>query len=193
MKLLRVIKGDQKMRKGTDHWSNGLRRRLVMAMEKQKEYRDKFLRLAAEFENYKKIVEKEKASIRDSAIEKVVLDLAPILNNFNLALHSISGAEEGQDFDNLLKGVEMIYAQLVSVLESYGIKVIEAEGESFDPRFHEAIEVIETDEVEPGKVVRQYEPGYLLKNKLIKPARVAVAKPKQEKEDGKDGKESDRD
>jgi len=181
------------MRKRKEHWSSGIRKRLVEAMKREKEYREKLLRLAAEFENYKRIVEKEKASIKDAAVERLVYDLAPILNNFKLALDAINDASDEKNLESLMKGVQMIYTQLVSVLEGHGIKLIEAEGEDFDPRFHEAIEVIETDEVGPGKVVKQYEPGYLFKNKLIKPARVAVAKPKQEKEDGRNGKESDRD
>ncbi len=175
------------------HWSNEVREKLLRIMEREKEYREKLLRLAADFENFKKIVEKEKAAIRDSANERLVRDLIPILNNFKLALDAISSAEGQKDFENLLKGVQMIYSQLVSVLESHGLKIIESQGEEFDPRFHEAIEVVETDEVEPGRVAKQFEPGYLLKGKLIKPARVAVAKSKQEKEDGEDGKESDRD
>ncbi len=180
--------------KRIEHWSSHVRQKLVETMKRQREYQEKLLRLAADFENYKRIVEKEKKAIRDSANEKLVADLVPILNNFKLALDALSASGEKKDFDNLLKGVQMIYSQMVSVLENHGLKIIEADGQEFDPRFHEAIEVVETNEAEPGHVVKQYEPGYLLKGKLIKPARVAVAKPKEEKkEDGENGQESNRD
>ena len=168
-------------RRDMEHWSAKLRESWVKNMNEKNAFREKWLRLAAEFENYKRLSENEKRKAIEMANEKFIEQLIPILNNFRLALTALKGSES-PNLETMLKGVEMIFRQFSDFLESQGLKVIEPEGEKFDPRFHEAIEIVETADVEPETVIKAYEPGYLFKGKLIRPAKVAVAKPPAQKE-----------
>ncbi|WP_027399346.1 nucleotide exchange factor GrpE [Anaerovorax odorimutans] len=130
----------------------------------------KYLRLAADFQNYKRRVEKEKSDIYAFANEKIVLELLNVIDNFERALDHKS--EENESFT---EGMGKIFKQLKGVLEKSGVEEINAKGEDFDPNFHHAVLTESSDEHESGKVILVLQKGYTLNNKVIRPAMVKVS------------------
>ena len=145
--------------------------------------KDQFLRSRADFENYRRRMEKEKTEFRRYAVADTLRDLLPVLDNFERAL-SVSTASV-EDFKT---GIEMIARQLADVLERQGLQTLDPAGEPFDPLFHEAIARVETDEAEPNSVFDVMQKGYMLHERLLRPAMVRVAVPsgRAEGEDGSD-------
>ena len=141
--------------------------------EEEKEEGDaKYLRLAADFQNYKRRVEKEKSEIYAYANEKIALDIIEVMDNFERALqHS-----EECVYNQFAEGVSKIYKQLKSVLDKNNIVEIKAEGEDFDPNFHNAVTSEENSDFESGKVIQALQKGYTLNDKVIRPAMVRVAR-----------------
>ena len=132
---------------------------------------DRLARLQAEFDNYRKRAAKENADYRDFAVADAARGLLPVIDNFSLALKNASAKPE-----DLRKGVELIHKQLQDVLQKMNVQRIPAQGEPFDPRVHEAIEMVETDEVPDHHVLEELQPGYRIKERLLRPAMVRVAK-----------------
>ncbi len=130
----------------------------------------KYLRLMADFQNYKKRTEKQKSEIHAYANEKIVLKLIEVMDNFERAL----GADASEE-DSFKEGIEMIFKQLSDVLTDAGVKEIEAESTVFDPNFHNAVMMEDTDKVESGMVSEVLQKGYTLNGKVIRPAMVKVA------------------
>lgn len=128
----------------------------------------KYLRLMADFQNYKKRVEKEKTDLYSYANEKLVTELLDVLDNFERAL---GHEDEGDGFK---EGMEMIFKQLSDVLEKSGLAEIPALGEDFDPNYHNAVMTEETEEYESGKVSGVLQKGYTLNGKVIRPSMVKV-------------------
>ena len=126
-------------------------------------------RLQAEFENFKKRTEKEKLDFCKYAEKDLITNLLPILDNFELALNN---TQEGSEF---IKGIELIYAQLVSELEKKGLEKIESLGQKFDPYKHEALMQEESKEKE-GTILEELQKGYQLNNLIIRTAKVKVSK-----------------
>ena len=145
------------------------------AKQKQ-EYFDKLLRLHAEFENFKKRAVKEKQQFLKLANEGLICELINILDNFERAFDS---ANKMSDFKSLHQGVEMILKQIHQLLEKEGVKKIECVGKAFDPAHQEAIAHIETDKYAENTVVEEVQKGYLLEDRLIRPAVVKVSKKQQ--------------
>ena len=137
------------------------------------DFADKYLRLQAEFDNFKKRSYKEKGEFVKFANEILILELIEILDNFE---RGIKAAETKKDFDLLHRGVDMISKQLHGLLESKGLKRIKAVGEKFDPHRHEALEVIEDEKADEGKIIEELQPGYLLNDRVVRPAKVKVVK-----------------
>lgn len=133
---------------------------------------DKYVRLMAEFQNYKKRVSKEKSDIRQYATEKLITELLPVLDNFERAL--ASKAED--DPAGYAKGMELIFTQMKTAFEKSGLAEVEAQGQDFDPVKHNAVMTEENDELESGKVSKVLQKGYSLNDKVIRPAMVAVTK-----------------
>lgn len=129
----------------------------------------RYMRLMADFQNYKKRVEKEKKDLYSYANEKLVTELLEVLDNFERALD-----QEGQG-DSFKEGMEMIFKQLSDVLKKSGLAEIPALGEEFDPNFHNAVMSEETDEYESGTVSGVMQKGYTLNGKVIRPSMVKVA------------------
>lgn len=129
----------------------------------------RYVRLMADFQNYKKRVEKEKKDLYSYANEKLVTELLDVLDNFERALD-----QEGQG-DSFKEGMEMIFKQLSDVLKKSGLAEIPALGEEFDPNFHNAVMNEETDEYESGTVSGVMQKGYTLNGKVIRPSMVKVA------------------
>jgi len=137
-------------------------------------YKDKHIRLIAEFENYKKRTIKEKVEFSKRAGEEIYLTLLPVLDDFERAMKSINSAS---DVNALKEGVNLIYSKLKSTLEAQGLKEINSIGTPFNTDLHEAITNIETsDDGMKGKVVDELEKGYFLNDKIIRYAKVVVGK-----------------
>ncbi len=136
------------------------------------ELNKKYMRLAADFQNFKRRTEKEKSDIYQYANEKIALDIIEVMDNFERAL---AHAGESQD-PQFAEGVEMIYKQLSTVLEKNNILEIEAEGKEFDPNVHNAVTSEESDEFESGTVIQAVQKGYTLNGKVIRPSMVRVAR-----------------
>ncbi len=146
--------------------------------KQKQEYFDKLLRLHAEFENFKKRSLKEKQQFLKFANESLIYELINILDNFERAFES---ANKMDDFKSLHQGVEMILKQIHQLLEKNGVKKIECVGKAFDPAEQEAIAHIETDKYSENTVVEEVQKGYLLEDRLIRPAVVKVAKKPEKK------------
>lgn len=129
----------------------------------------KYLRLMADFQNFKRRTEKEKSDIYAFANEKIVSELLDVIDNFERAL-STAPAE-----DSFAEGMKMIFKQLQGVLEKAGVIEIEALGLDFDPNFHNAVMTEDTTEYESGKVSGVMQKGYMLNNKVVRPSMVKVA------------------
>jgi molecular chaperone GrpE len=132
---------------------------------------ERLARLQAEFDNYRKRAAKENAEYRDYAVSDAARSLLPVVDSFTLALKNSAAKPE-----DLRKGVELIFKQLQDVLQKLNIERIPAQGEPFDPRVHEAIEMVETDEAPDHHVLEELQPGYRIKGRLLRPAMVRVAK-----------------
>ena len=130
----------------------------------------RYLRLMADFQNFKRRTEKEKNDIYAFANEKIISELLNVIDNFERAL------DAGNAEDSFYKGMEMILKQLLGVLEKAGASEIAALGEEFDPNFHNAVMTEDSDEYESGKVTEVLQKGYVLNNKVIRPSMVKVAK-----------------
>lgn len=134
---------------------------------------DMMLRLAAEMDNYKKRAIKEREALTKYGSQGILQELLPILDNFQRAIKS---ANKSKDFDSFIEGVEMIFKQMDDALERKGVSVIGAVGEVFDPNIHEAVVQIASEEYPENIVAEELQKGYMLHDRVIRPAMVAVSK-----------------
>ena len=137
---------------------------------------ERYMRLMAEFQNFKRRAAKEKTDIHAFANERIVNDLLPVLDNFERALGTEAEASENEELKNYAKGMELIFEQLKGALEKAGVKEIEALGEDFDPNVHNAVMTEQTDEYEDGKISKVMQKGYKLNDRVVRPSMVAVNK-----------------
>ena len=136
---------------------------------------DELLRKAADFENFRKRMFRDKEDAIRFANAELLSDVLPIIDDFERAIQS---AGESKDFEAFHTGVSLIERQLVSVLErNWGLKGVSAAGEVFDPERHEAIAAEETEEHDDAVVLEEYQKGYTLHDRVLRPAKVKVAKP----------------
>ena len=150
-----------------------------------KEYKELMLRYAAEVENLKKSFKREKEEYFKYALETFMKELLPFVDNLERALEA---AKESQDVKALIEGIELTLKGLLQTLEKFGLKQFEvAIGEAFRPELHEALAVEETHEHPEGAVVRTFQKGYTLHERVIRPALVAVAKKPAEKKTPEEG------
>jgi molecular chaperone GrpE len=145
-------------------------------IEKRDDFQDRFLRLQAEFDNFRKRSLKERQEFIKYANEGLILELVGMLDNFE---RSIKAADSKQDFKLLHQGVDMISKQLHKLLEEKGLKKIICKGEKFNPNMHEAMEAIESEDADEGCILEEFQPGYILNDRVIRPAMVKVAKCKK--------------
>jgi molecular chaperone GrpE len=134
------------------------------------ELKDRLLRTAAEFENYKKRVKRELEDAQSRGRDGLLKEVLPVLDNLERAL------QHAQEKDPLAVGVRMVEKQLLSALEKFGITRFSAVGQPFDPSMHEAIQQVETRDVPAGSVASEFAKGYMSGGRLLRPAMVAVAK-----------------
>jgi molecular chaperone GrpE len=140
-------------------------------------YKDRWMRTAAEFENYKKRVSREFGEIVRGANEELLKQLLPVLDNFGRALNHVgyAGDPEGMA-EAFRKGVDLISAQFREILERHGLQPIQALGEPFDPHLHEALMQQESDQHAPGTVIDVVEQGYRLNDRVLRHAKVIVSR-----------------
>lgn len=143
--------------------------KLVEAEAKAAEYLDRWQRLMAEFDNYRKRSEKEKADSQDYAISNTIVELLPVIDNFERAL-KVESTDKA-----LFAGVEMIYKQMMGLLEKLHVTPIEAVGKEFDPNLHNAIMHIDDEAFGENTVAEELQKGYLYKEKVIRYSLVKVA------------------
>ncbi|MCA0754612.1 nucleotide exchange factor GrpE [Paenibacillus sp. N4] len=136
------------------------------------ENQQRYLRAQADFDNFRRRTQKEKEELAQYASMKLIGQLLPVVDNFERA---VSAASAGGDFESLAKGVDMIFRQLTQTLEQEGLKAMEVVGEPFNPDFHQAIMQVESDEHEEGIIVEEVQKGYILKEKVLRPAMVKVS------------------
>ncbi|HVT96628.1 MAG TPA: nucleotide exchange factor GrpE [Acidobacteriaceae bacterium] len=137
---------------------------------------DRLARLQAEFDNARKREAKERTEFRDYAVSNAVEQFLPVLDNFQLALKSTGSAEQ------LRTGVELIVKQMEEALRSLNIQPVEAVGATFDPRVHEALDMVERSDVPDHQVFEEVRRGYRMRERLLRPALVRVASNSQQKE-----------
>lgn len=143
----------------------------LLAAERD-EYLDHLRRLQAEFDNYRKRVQRDSEELRLRAAEAVVESLLPVIDNMARALDAAARHEEGQ----LIAGLELVAGQLRGTLEGHGLDEVEVDaGTPFDPNVHEAVLTQPSDEYDEGTVLQVLERGYLLHGRLLRPARVIVS------------------
>ena len=142
-------------------------------IEEKNDLMDRLLRRQAEFDNFRRRAEREKADILEFANADTVRAILPILDDFERALRVESSGKE------YARGMELIYQRLLDALKKFGLEPITAKGLKFDPNLHHAVDMMETDDVEDHTILDEYQPGYNFRGRLLRPAMVKVAVQKQ--------------
>lgn len=145
---------------------------LADAQRERDDYYDRWMRKAAEFDNYRKRVEKERREQADQAVVDLLQELLLVVDDFDLAL-TVEAGERGEAYR---KGIELIHAKLYDVLKKYRVRPIEALGADFDPNIHQAVMQESSAEHREGEVIAELRKGYMIGDRLLRPAMVKVAK-----------------
>lgn len=169
-------KGDEKSHEGLEKEPKKLKEKKQPDKEKIEELTDDLQRLQAEFENYRKRIEREKEEFAKYAKAEMIAKLLHVLDTFEIALKST------KDTEKFTKGMEMVYAQFLSALEAEGLRPIHAVGKQFDHNLHEVMLKQKSDR-EEGIILEELQKGYMLKDRVLRYAKVKVS----EKEDNKEG------
>ncbi|MDO5521085.1 MAG: nucleotide exchange factor GrpE [bacterium] len=140
--------------------------------EQIEELNDRLMRNLAEFENYRKRTEKEKAMMFEMGAKDIIEKVLPVIDNFERGLNAISEEERESGF---AKGIEAIYKQLVQTLETAGVKQIQAEGQEFDPNFHNAVMHVDDESLGENVVVEEFQKGYMYRDTVVRHSMVKVA------------------
>ena len=153
-----------------------LRTRLAAKEKEAAENYDRYLRAAAELDNYRKRAARDKEDAIKYGNEKLIRDILPILDSLDRALQQASELSARNNFEAFQQGLELIHTQILGCLERHGVEKIAAKGEEFDPERHQALMQVETPEVESNRVIDEYESGYTLHGRLLRPSKVSVSK-----------------
>ncbi|MDF1580485.1 MAG: nucleotide exchange factor GrpE [Desulfuromonadales bacterium] len=151
-----------------------LEEQLAASRSEAEENRDQYLRACAELENFRKRAQREKEDICRFANEKILREMLPVIDNLGRAIEHADG--EAADSKGLIEGIQLTLDQFAKVLDQFGVKEIAALGAPFDPAFHEAMGQIESAEHPVNSVAQVFQKGYLLNERLLRPALVMVAK-----------------
>lgn len=157
-----------------DHEWESLKQRLEEKEKEAKESLDRLLRVAADFENYKKRAAKEKEEWTKFANEELIKSILPFIDNLERA---VNHAEKVADTGVLIEGIRLTLKEIHKTLNRFGLTSFDSVGQLFDPERHEAMLMVETDQHEPNRVVEEFQRGYLLNERLLRPATVSVSKP----------------
>lgn len=154
-----------------------LEKQLSESESKLKEHYDRLLRSEADFQNLKKRTEKEKDDTRKFALQELMTGILNVLDHIERGIKAYREADkENLDKVEVLKGMELIYKDLRDVLSSHGLCEIECMGKEFDPFYHEALATICSEETDDNTVVEEFQKGYILNDRVIRPSRVKVTK-----------------
>ncbi|WP_443147909.1 nucleotide exchange factor GrpE [Nitrospira sp.] len=140
-------------------------------------FQDKYLRLAAEFENYKRRAQRDQNDSIRFGNESLLKNLLPIIDNLERAIQC---AKDAGTSGPLLEGVELTHKQFLETVAKVGVRQLSTTGNSFDPAIHQAVTQVESENMEPNTVIEEFQKGYLLHDRILRPAMVSVAKEKSE-------------
>lgn len=164
----------------TETRQDDLTERLKEKEKEAAEHYDRYVRTLAELDNFRKRTAREKADLVRYGNENLLRDILPMIDNLDRALKH---AETSCDFDAFKSGLEMLRTQLVASLERHGLEAMACVNETFDPNLHEAMLQVESDAHEDSQIVDEFEKGYLLHGRLLRPAKVSVCKNRKRQED----------
>jgi molecular chaperone GrpE len=139
------------------------------------ELKDKYARVHADFDNIKKRLEREKYTAVEYSNEKFAKDMIPVMDSLQGAMNSVKGdADKAELFDKLKEGIELTHKQFLTSLEKHGVTMV-AHDEAFDPNIHNAVQAVDSEDVESGQIVQTFQTGYKYKNRPLREAMVIVA------------------
>ena len=150
-----------------------------MKKENIQDYKDKWLRSLAEYENLKKRMTREKVETLKFSNQLIIMELFPIMDSFDSAIASLDNSDDKESF---LKGLKMLQGEFHRVLEGNGLKRTKTVGEKFDPNVHDAQEEVTSEKYQQGIIVEEIRSGYMLNDKLLRPALVKVSKGNKQEE-----------
>jgi molecular chaperone GrpE len=146
---------------------------LMVRASKAEEYLALAQRTKADFENYRKRATRDAAAAQERGVAKLALELLPAVDNLDRAVQAADGAGSGEE--TLVSGIRLVHADVIAALARAGIEAYSPKGEPFDPERHEAVAQLPVEGAEPGTIVEVYQPGYRLRESVLRPARVVVA------------------
>lgn len=160
-----------------------LERKLKATEEEAKETYDRFLRVSAEFDNYKKRSAREMEDFRKFANQSLLKEMLSVVDNLELAINSAN--VNPKSYSSLKEGLDLTHREIMRVFDKFNVRPIESKGKSFDPTYHEAVMQEETDDYPENTVINEMQKGYLIHDRLLRPAMVVVAKPKTKPPDSR--------
>lgn len=176
----KTAEGDQ----GQPLKADDLRASLEAKEKEAAENYDRYLRAMAEMDNFRKRAARDKEDAIKYGNEKLIKDILPILDSLERALHQASEMTARNNFEAFQQGLELIHTQILGCLERHGVVKVAAKGEEFDPDWHQALMQVETPEMESNRVVDEYESGYTLHGRLLRPSKVSVSKNVPKEDEG---------
>jgi len=185
-----VIQEDKETSKITEEKSDDLaaedairvlEEKIKTTEEEAKETYDRFLRVSAEFENYKKRSAREMEDFRKFANQSLLKEMLSVVDNLELAINSANANPKSDS--SLKEGLDLTHKEIMRVFDRFNVKPIESKGKSFDPTYHEGVMQEETEEYPENTVINEMQKGYLIHDRLLRPAMVVVAKPKTNSSD----------
>lgn len=157
--------------------------KLKAAQEESKETYDRFLRVSAEFENYKKRSSREMDEFRKFANESLIKEMLSVVDNLERAINSSNDAKQANS--GLVEGVDITLKEILKIFEKFNVKPVESLKKRFDPNFHQAVMTEETDDYTEHTVINELQKGYMMHDRLLRPAMVVVSMPKVKSNDEK--------
>ena len=180
-KLKSISSKDDKKKDTPNDFLDQLKSEKEAAEQETKDTYDKFLRISAEFDNYKKRTAREMNEFRKFANESLLMKLLPVVDNLERAINSTQ--EEKSSENCITEGISMTLKEIMNVFETFQVKPIESLNKTFDPNFHQAVMQEETEETEDNIIIKEFQKGYMIQNRLLRPAMVVVSKTKTNKSD----------
>lgn len=142
------------------------------------DYKEKFFYVAAELDNYRKRMEREKENLLKFGNERLLSDLLPVVDNFERTIEMLR-PDEDPKIKNIVVGIDMVMKQFLDSVAKHGLTQVNALGKDFDPNFHEALAQEYKEGAKPNEVIKEYQKGYTLNGRLVRPSKVVVASDKQ--------------
>jgi len=179
---------DIKKGKDTKETKEKLKKKIEELAKEKDDYKDKYIRKLAEFDNYRKRIEKEREEYYCFPTTEVIKLLLPVIDSYESALKMDCKYTE----DNFKEGIELLYRQMMDILKSLGLEGIPALGEQFDPNIHQAVAREDSNSYKDNEIIEEMQKGYMFRNKLLRASLVKVAINKEEKETKKESKRAEK-